>query len=159
VLLFVPLLAFAVVFAVTFAYNRLANGENNAVTKSRPPVAAGNGRLIVALESQPGVRLYSVAPAGTGARMLTAGSEPADGSILVEAHPDWTPEAGRIVFTRFTVEGRDPIPPKIWAVDPDGTNLVQLTRGRFPISFRHGPRTERRSPLPASCAVPRRSSS
>ncbi len=64
--------------------------------------------------------------------MLTPGSEPADGSILVEAHPDWAAEAGRIVFTRYTFEGRDPNPPKIWAVDPDGTNLVQLTRGPLP---------------------------
>ncbi len=70
--------------------------------------------------------------------MLTPGSEPADGSILVEAHPDWAAEAGRIVFTRYTFEGRDPNPPKIWAVDPDGTNLVQLTRGPLP-DFLPGP--------------------
>jgi Tol biopolymer transport system component len=130
-LLFVPLLAFAAVFAVTFAYYRLADGSSEAVARSAPR-AAGNGRLIVALEENPGVRLYSVAVNGTGGRFLTGHDQPADGGILVEAHPDWSPEAGRIVFTRYIVEGREAASPKIWAVDPDGSNLVQLTRGPRP---------------------------
>jgi len=131
-LLLVPVLAFAAVFAVTFAYYRLADGESGGVTSSARPPAAGNGRLIVALEGQPAVRLYSVALDGTGGRFLTAENAPAEGSILVEAHPDWSPDAERIVFTRYIVEGQEAAAPKIWAVDPDGSNLVQLTRGPRP---------------------------
>ena len=131
-LLLVPLLAFAAVFAGTLAYYRLTDGNGEAIRSSPSPAAAGNGRLIVALEENPGVRLFSVAVDGTGGRFLTADDEPVDGSILVEAHPDWSPEAGRIVFTRYRVRGQEAAAPKIWTVDPDGMNLIQLTRGPHP---------------------------
>jgi Tol biopolymer transport system component len=131
-LLLLPLLAFAAVFAVTFAYYRLADGESEDDPQTARSAAAGTGRLIVALEGQPAVRLYSVGLDGTGGRFLTGQSAPADGSILVEAHPDWSPEAGRIVFTRYIVEGRKAAAPKIWAVEADGSNLVQLTHGPRP---------------------------
>ena len=52
--------------------------------------------------------------------------------MLVEAHPDWSPTADRIVFTRYTVEGEDAAPPKIWSVAPDGSDLVQVTQGEAP---------------------------
>jgi Tol biopolymer transport system component len=130
-LLLLPLLAFAAVFAVTFAYYRLADGKSEAVARSAPR-AGDHGRLIVALEENPGVRLYSVDVDGTGGRFLTADDEPADGGILVEAHPDWSPEAGHIAFTRYMIRGQETAAPKIWAVNPDGTNLIQLTRGPHP---------------------------
>lgn len=131
-LLLVPLLAFAVVFAVTFAYYRLVDTEIEDVAKPVPSPALGNGRLIVALEGHPAVRLYSVALDGTGGRFVTGESAPADGGILVEAHPDYSREAGRIVFTRYVVQGGEAAAPKIWAVEPDGSNLVQLTHGPRP---------------------------
>ena len=130
--LLVPLLAFAAVFAVTFAYYRLADGESEDDPQTAHPAAAGRGRLIVALEGPPAVRLYSIALDGTGGRFLTGKNALADGSILVEAHPDWSPEAERIVFTRYIVEGREAAAPKIWAVEPEGSNLVQLTHGPRP---------------------------
>jgi Tol biopolymer transport system component len=131
-LLLVPLLAFAVAFAVTFAYYRLVDSEAQEVAKPITSPAAGNGRLIVALEENPGVRLYSVGVDGTGGRFITADDGPAVGEILVEAHPDWSPEAGRIAFTRYMIRGQETAAPKIWAVNPDGTNLIQLTRGPHP---------------------------
>jgi Tol biopolymer transport system component len=131
-LLLVPLLAFAVVFAATFAYYRLVDSENEEVARPVHSPAAGNGRLIVALEENPGVRLYSVDVDGTGGRFLTEGSEPDDGSMLVEAHPDWSLEAGRIVFTRYRLKEGKPDGPSIWVIGPHGSDLAQLTDGPWP---------------------------
>jgi Tol biopolymer transport system component len=130
-LLLVPLLVFAAVFAATLAYYRLGGDETKAVTRPAS-AAAPNGRLIVALEEEPTVRLYSVAVDGSGGRFLIEEDEPADGSVLVEAHPDWSPQAERLVFTRYRIEGQEPPTAKIWAVDADGSKLVQLTHGPRP---------------------------
>jgi Tol biopolymer transport system component len=131
-LLFVPLLAFAVVFAATLLYYELGDGESDAV--ARPASAAPNGRVIVALEREPGpgVRLYIAALDGSGGRFLIEEDAPADGSVLVEAHPDWSPRAERIVLTRYRIKDQEEPEVKIWAVDADGSNLVQLTRGQQP---------------------------
>jgi Tol biopolymer transport system component len=129
--LLIPLLVFAVVFVATLVYYRLGDDDSEAVTRSAL-AARGNGRLIVALEGNPSVRLYSVALDGSGGRFLTGDTEPTDGTVLVEAHPDWSRTTKRIVFTRYRIRGGRPAAPKIWAVDPDGSNLVQLTRGPTP---------------------------
>jgi Tol biopolymer transport system component len=130
-LLLLPLLAFAGVFAGTLAYYEVGNDEAPAAatTQAAAPTA---GTLIVALEQKPGVRLYEVAPGGNGGRFVTGDDEPTDGSVLVEAHPDWSPTTGRILFTRYTVKGQDAAPPKIWSVAPDGSDLGQLTHGDDP---------------------------
>jgi TolB protein len=130
-LFLVPLLAFAGAFAGTLAYYEIGNdAAPAAATTQAAPRTEGN--LIVALEQEPGVRLYAVATHGSGGRFVTGESEPTDGSVLVEAHPDWSPTADRIVFTRYTVQGEDAAPPKIWSVAPDGSDLVQVTQGEAP---------------------------
>lgn len=131
VLLLVPLLAFAGVFAGTLAYYELGNDEAPAAATTQAP-ARTEGTLIVALEQKPGVRLYVVSAEGSGGRFVTGDNEPTDGSVLVEAHPDWSPTTERIVLTRYTVKGQDAAPPKIWSVAPDGSDLVQLTHGDDP---------------------------
>jgi Tol biopolymer transport system component len=130
-LLLLPLVAFAGVFIATYAYYELRNHEAPAAATT-PALARPEGSLIVALEQKPGVRLYAVAMDGSGGRFVTGESEPKDGSVLVEAHPDWSPTTDRIVFTRYTVQGQEAAPPKIWAVAPDGSDHVQLTHGEAP---------------------------
>ena len=131
-LLLVPLLAFAGVFSGTFAYYKLASDDGLAAGAATAERIDAEGTLIVALERNPSVRLYSVAADGSGGHLLIDESEPADGSVLVEAHPDWSPTAKRIALTRYTVEGEDAAVPKIWTVGPDGSGLTQLTSGESP---------------------------
>jgi Tol biopolymer transport system component len=118
-LLLVPVLSFAVVFAATFTYYNL---EDDA-----QPTAEGH--LIVALEGNPSVRLYVVNIDGSEARLLT-NAQPQAGDELVEAHPDWSAEAERIAFTRYALRRGEADPPKIWTTTTDGKSLVQLTHGR-----------------------------
>jgi Tol biopolymer transport system component len=125
-LLGLPVLSFAAVFAATSAYYR-ANEEGSATAGPEGTMKPA-GRLLVALEENPTVRLYSVAVDGSEARLLT-NAQPAEGDVLVEAHPDWSAEAQRIVFTRYAARGSHEEPPKIWTMARDGTDLVQLTRG------------------------------
>src|SRR5688572_22184421 len=94
-LLLLPVLAFAGVFAGTLAYYELGNDEAPAAATTQA-AARTDGTLIVALEQKPGVRLYAVAPDGKGGHFVTGDNEPTDGSVLVEAHPDWSPTTGRI---------------------------------------------------------------
>ena len=126
-LLLVPLISFAAVFAATLLYYELGDGESHAV--ARPASGATKGRVIVALEREPGVRLYMVALDGSGGRFLIEEEDPPHGTVLVEAHPDWSPEAERVVLTRYRLKDQEEPMVKIWAVDVDGSNLAQLTRG------------------------------
>jgi Tol biopolymer transport system component len=130
-LLLVPLLSFAGVFAGTLAYYELGDDEVATITATADRLDA-KGTLLVALEREPSVRLYSVALDGSGGRFLIDESDSTDDSVPVEAHPDWSPSAKRIAFTRYTVKGRNASVPKIWTVGPDGSDLVQLTSGQWP---------------------------
>ena len=131
-LLLLPVLSFVGVFAGTFAYYELGHDEAAADTRRAATPTLPTGGVFAALEQEPSVRIYRVELDGTTTGPLTAGSEPIDGSVLVEAHPDWSPVAERLAITRYVVRGSDAEPPKIWALSADGSNLVQLTDGPNP---------------------------
>jgi dipeptidyl aminopeptidase/acylaminoacyl peptidase len=131
-LLLVPLLSFVAVFAGTLAYYELEDGDAAAETGRRPANALPTETLFAALEEEPTVRVHRVELDGTAGDPLTAGTEPNDGSVLVEAHPDWSPVAERLAMTRYLVRGGDAEPPKIWTLAADGSQLVQLTDGTHP---------------------------
>ena len=157
-LLLVPLLAFAGVFAGTLAYYELVNDEAPAAA-TRQAAARTEGTLIVALEQKPGVRLYVVSADGSGGRFVTGDNEPTDGSVLVEAHPDWSPTTERIVFTRYTVRVRMQPRRRSGASLRTGPTSFSSRTVTTPISWRPGHRTARGSSSPGSWTAPPRSSS
>ena len=131
-LFLLPLLSFAAVFAGTLAYYELGD-DDDAADAGRPATPGSpTGALFVALEEEPGVRIYRTELDGTTTGPLTAGTEPDDAGLLVEAHPDWSPVAERLAMTRYVARGSDVEPPKIWTLAADGADLVQLTDGAHP---------------------------
>ena len=46
-----------------------------------------------------------------------------------DAYPDWSPDGSRIVFS--SNRHGDRIPPTLFVMDADGSNVEQITRGRF----------------------------
>ena len=75
----------------------------------------------LAFYTEPGLTIWIIEADGTNPRQLTQG-------------PDWdfswSPDGKSIVFLRWAVNNRNPIPKgngQLWVIDVDGTNLRQLT--------------------------------
>jgi TolB protein len=83
-----------------------------------------NGRIsfhrFTGTEESPQQAIFTIRPAGFGARRVTNFGDPNEYS----GYPDWSPDGERLAFEA------DPSgsgPPQIWTSDPDGSRARQLT--------------------------------
>jgi len=125
-----PVAAFALVFALSFAYFRAAEWDPKAEavgTRARPATASGDGRLVLALHtvgSQEPAEAYlaSVAVDGSDIREIT---QPPEGAIAADGSPSVSPDGKTIAFSR-AIPGDSP---HIYLVAIDGSGLRRFTQG------------------------------
>jgi Tol biopolymer transport system component len=127
-----PVAAFALVFAASFAYFRATDADTKAKaagSKARPATASGDGegRLVLALHEEGSMEpaeayLASVAVDGSDVREIT---QPPEGGIAADGSPSVSPDGKTIVFSR-AIPGQ---PPHIYLVGIDGSGLRRFTQG------------------------------
>jgi Tol biopolymer transport system component len=127
-----PVAAFTLVFAGSFAYFRATDADpkaNAAGSKARPVTASGDERLVLALHavgSQEPAEAYlaSVAVDGSDIREIT---QPPEGAIAADGSPSVSPDGKTIAFSR-AIPGE---PPHIYLVGIDGSGLRRFTQGNL----------------------------
>ena len=125
-----PVVAFALVFAASFAYFRATDADPKAkvaATKTKPVSTSGGGRLVLALHavgSQEPAEAYlaSAAVDGSDVREIT---QPPEGAIAADGSPSVSPDGKTIAFAR-AIPGESP---RIYLVAIDGSGLRRLTQG------------------------------
>lgn len=125
-----PVVAFALVFAASFAYFRATDADPKAkaaASNAGPTSTAGGGRLVLALHavgSQEPAEAYlaSVAVDGSDVREITQRPQ---GGIAADGSPSVSPDGKTIAFSR-AIPGQ---PPYIYLVGIDGSGLRRLTQG------------------------------
>src|SRR5438093_1106810 len=128
----VPVAAFALVFAGSFAYFRATDADPKAkaaASRTTPATASGGGRLVLALHavgSQEPAEAYlaSVALDGSDVREIT---QPPEGSIAADGSPSVSPDGKTIAFSR-AIPGESP---HIYLVGIDGSGLRRFTHGNL----------------------------
>ena len=128
----VPVAAFALVFAASFAYFRATDADLKAkvaATKTKPVSTSGGGRLVLALHavgSQEPAEAYlaSVAVDGSDVREIT---QPPEGGVAADGSPSVSPDGKTIAFSR-AIPGESP---HIYLVGIDGSGLRRLTQGNL----------------------------
>jgi Tol biopolymer transport system component len=127
-----PVAAFALVFAGSFAYFRATDADPKvkaAGSKASPASASGGGRLVLALHavgSQEPAEAYlaSVAVDGSDVREIT---QPPEGAIAADGSPSVSPDGKTIAFSR-AIPGESP---HIYLVGVDGSGLRRFTQGNL----------------------------
>lgn len=125
-----PVVAFALVFAASFAYFRATDADPKAkaaASNAGPASTAGGGRLVLALHavgSQEPAEAYlvSVSVDGSDLREIT---QPPEGAIAADGSPSVSPDGKTIAFSR-AIPGESP---HIYLVGIDGSGLRRLTQG------------------------------
>jgi Tol biopolymer transport system component len=125
-----PVAAFALVFAGSFAYFRATDADPKvqvAESKARPATVSGDGRLVLILHAagQQGpaaAHLASVAVDGSVVREIT---QPPENGIAMDGSPSVSPDGKTIAFSR-AIPGESP---HIYLVGIDGSGLRRFTQG------------------------------